>query len=283
MLLRLVHAVAPDARVLVTRATDSGGKNKKKACVVLLGWGGSKARHLTRVRSFYEKDCEEKVDTVISFTMPLLAPELVRKVLIKQIVDEIPASGDVLVHSFSNNGMWAFGEICEEIENRNGKIAQPKRLIVDSAPAFFYEKIGIVATAEKYQPVILSTLLNRDQYRHPILTPILKSLLIFFGVTAKFLYLLPGGASIVPDLISRSVYLRDKCPPLPSLFLYGGEDRLIPEYLITDYIDALKKRYDENHTPIQIVKFERAKHVSSFWDKETRNEYRTIVKTFLKH
>ena len=60
MILRIVHSIAPSSRILVTRA-GSRPDNQHRACVVILGWGGSKARNLTKVRAFYEKDCKEKV------------------------------------------------------------------------------------------------------------------------------------------------------------------------------------------------------------------------------
>ena len=186
---------------------------------------------------------------------------------------------DVVVHAFSNNGTWVYGEMCQEIENQ-GDRSEIQKLIIDSAPAFFFEHISLIDAVEKYQPVILSTLLNKDQYRHTVLTPIIKVGLFLVGGFAKIVYRLPLGQYIVPDLIKLSLYLRDECKLIPTLFIYGSDDKLIPEHLITDFSDSLRSRNDEG-SPIEGVRFEGAKHVSSFWDKTSRQEYRSKVSQFL--
>lgn len=276
MMLKLVNFLAPASKVLVTRnkAADSGSK-----CVVILGWGGSKARNLTRVRSFYSDS--EKVEKVVSFSMPLWAPEFVRKLLVRKVVDELSngsdgGKGEVVIHAFSNNGTWVYGEICQELENRGTCKSTTKKLIIDSAPAFFYEHISLLEAVDRYQPVILSTLLNKDIYQHAILTPMIKAGLLLTGGAAKILYRLPLiGQHIVPDLIALSVYLRDECEPAPTLFIYGSEDGLIPPHLIEDFMGAWSSR-----VPIEKVIFE-SKHVASFWDMASRDVYRSKVSKFV--
>ena len=274
-MLKFVNYLAPASTVLVSRGARTGTKS-----VVILGWGGSKARNLHKVREFYE--ASDNVGDVISFSMPLWAPEFIRKALVRRIVEFLPKRGsgtDVVVHAFSNNGTWVYGEMCQEIENQ-GDRSEIQKLIIDSAPAFFFEHISLIDAVEKYQPVILSTLLNKDQYRHTVLTPIIKVGLFLVGGAAKIVYRLPLGQYIVPDLIKLSLYLRDECKLIPTLFIYGSDDKLIPEHLITDFSDSLRTRNDEG-SPIEGVRFEGAKHVSSFWDKTSRQEYRSKVSQFL--
>ncbi len=268
-MLRLIELVAPAAVVKKALGASPG-----RYCVVLLGWGGSKARHLNRVREFYLS--RPSVGSVVSFSMPLWAPQFVRTALVKNLMRSIDSKARVICHAFSNNGTWVYGELGLEL-NKEG--AQIERVVIDSAPYFKYETMPLGEAVAKYQPVILSTLLNKDVYHHPVYTPILKAILYTMGLGIKSLYTIPVlGPALVPDLITLSLHLRDDTNPIPTLFVYGKEDKLIPPTETEDFAAALERR----GVPTQRQLFDEAKHVSAFYDKSTREEYKKILDTFFQ-
>ena len=99
------------------------------------------------------------------------------------------------------------------------------------------------------------------------------------GLGIKSLYTIPVlGPALVPDLITLSLHLRDDTNPIPTLFVYGKEDKLIPPTETEDFAAALERR----GVPTQRQLFDEAKHVSAFYDKSTREEYKKILDTFFQ-
>ena len=90
--------------------------------VLILGWGGSNCSQLEAIQKFWRQQ-----------GLPTLATTFCFHVIEKQLADIrafIPPGSDVLVHAFSNNGMYLLQHLCQEAD-------RPWRLagvIVDSAP-----------------------------------------------------------------------------------------------------------------------------------------------------
>jgi hypothetical protein len=277
LVVSLMGFLAPASRSLVI-SKQTGTK-----CIVILGWGGSKVKNVSRIREFYSG--QASVRTVVSFSMPLWAPEFARKHLISHLCDEVASAKteEVLVHSFSNNGTWAYGEMSQELSNRRGDDAKRNtfhisKLVIDSAPYYYYEPIGLAKSVAEYQPVILSVLLNKAVYHHYIYTPILTAILTVLGGTAQAIYMLPFGLGqcLIPDFLLLSLYLKDESPAVPTLFLYGNCDRLIPPEQVLDYVDALRRRFPPE-IPIEAEALDGAQHVQGFFNRDTRDAYKAKV------
>ena len=88
--------------------------------VLILGFGGSKVRNYKRLERYY---AAMDVNT-ITFVMPLLTPKFLRVMYMDEVLRNVKdvvldSSGDdngLLVHSFSNNGIWAYGEYCVQVQ-----------------------------------------------------------------------------------------------------------------------------------------------------------------------
>jgi hypothetical protein len=277
LVVSLMGFLAPASRSLVI------SKQTGNRCVVILGWGGSKVKNLSRIREFYSS--QASVRTVVSFSMPLWAPEFARKHLISHLCDEVASAKteEVLVHSFSNNGTWAYGEMSQELSKRRGDDSKRNtfhisKLVIDSAPYYYYEPIGLAKSVAEYQPVILSVLLNKAVYHHNIYTPILTAILTVLGGTAQAVYMLPFGLGsfLIPDFLLLSLYLKNDSPAVPTLFLYGNRDRLIPPEQVLDYADALRRRFPPG-TTVDTETLDGVQHVAGFFDSSTRDQYKAKV------
>ncbi len=268
MLLRFIELLSPAAAVKKVVIQPKGG-----ICMVLLGWGGSKTRHLNKIVKFYSS--RPSVGSIVTFSMPLWAPQFVRNVLVKNLRRIVEKDARIMCHAFSNNGTWVFGELGKELA-KDG--AQIERVVIDSAPYFKYSAMSLKEAVENYQPVVLSTLLNKNIYHHPLFTPPLKVILYTMGLGVKVIYSVPVlGPAIVPDLISLSAHLRDKIN-IPTLVIYGRKDKLIPPSEVEGFASALESR----GVPVEKHIFEHAKHVSGFYDEGSREEYKNTVSTFFK-
>ncbi|KAJ4785270.1 alpha/beta-Hydrolases superfamily protein [Rhynchospora pubera] len=130
----------PDPRAYQVSG-DNCSSIKSKAVVVLLGWLGSKQRHLKKYAEWYTS----KGYHVITFTFPMSDVVSYRvggkaerdlELLASHLANWVEEEGGSLVfHTFSNTGWLAYGGILEKLRKKDpSSIDKIKGCIVDSAP-----------------------------------------------------------------------------------------------------------------------------------------------------
>jgi hypothetical protein len=128
--------------------------------------------------------------------------------------------------------MYAYAEIC--------KLGfAPSKMIIDSAPFLRYYQLSAFEEAEGLSRVCTSILLNKSIYHHYLITPVVKFSLLIYCTIMNL-----ANSVILNEDSDRSndLYLSDKTPNIPSLFIYSTGDKLIPPTEIQNYTNMLRKR-----------------------------------------
>lgn len=270
LLKSICYRLYPDARIRTSSTTN----NQK--LIVLLGWGGSVPRNLKKLEDFYDS---RNVRTV-SFIMPLGCFKFIRDFLLDDLINTInqnqnSKNSSIYVHSYSNNGLWAYGELSQRLNEVNGNI---EKLIIDSAPHFIYEPVSIHVEATLLTKVVTS-IVSKGSYYHPIYTPMIYTGLIITSSTSRLITnicrLLNMPNIFIPDLIQLSTYLRDKSPSIDTLFIYSSGDMLISP----NTINVFQSFWKDRKVPVQSVEFgDDVPHTSSFY--KYTNEYKSLISNF---
>ena len=298
------------------------GRNKAaNRAVLVLGWGGSKPRSISRIADFY---AERGVDTV-SFIMPLVIPHFARMALLRPIVlhlQQLRGQGveSFDVHAFSNNGCWAWATLSDMLDGpatattaattaasataSATALGVPAlgRLVLDSGPQLFYEDIGIHEEVRVFSRVLTSIVLGRAEYQHAIVTPALKLLLYCTSTFHRIIRLVQQFVpwlNIVPPYLQMNHYLRDGMPAVPTRFMYSADDGLIPASSIHTFSAELRIRLaaagHSTYTAIEQGQGQRqglpmvtekvfrgVGHTAPYFDRSTRDEYREDLSNFLQ-
>ena len=258
--------------------------------VVILGWGGAKKRQLEKIRRFYND--EMGVDTIVQ-VMSFPAPSFVHAHFedsICELIDKHYASCLVapciekevhtttrtlrhpMLHVFSNNGSWSYASLCQRSD-----FPRPKAVIFDSAPHFIFNRADVLTQKDDLTRVVVSIILQRAQYHHAVLTPLLTPVISVLLYLSEFVLRVQGSYRIVPDLVSYSLFLRDESPIVPSLFIYSSGDRLCNQSKIEEFIAARRSR----GVPCRAEKFGTdVEHICGHF--KYADVYKGIVKSFLQ-
>lgn len=278
----------------VRKGVVGSAKQAERKLVLLLGWGGSSQRNLEKVINFYsQRGCD-----TISIVMPLGVPHAMRDVVVEDLASEIAAANKgkgkdkdkdrkVLVHSFSNNGIWVYAGLQQKIAKSQGKLPVIEKAIFDSAPYFIYEEVSMASEVAIMSRVLTSVILGKPVYQHPIVSPVVSCALFVCSVFYRTAFRIQTNVpflhnKIVTDYLGMNNYLRDQCALPSSLFMYSADDKLISEDMVLGYTDALQKRFDEGgrKKDCECVRFTDVGHVSAFYDRKTRDEYREKIDSF---
>ncbi len=277
---------------VVYRRSDVPANGAQRPFVLILGWGGSKARQVEKIAEFYDKN---GVDST-SFIMPLGIPNFARAALVEDLARNLPrhsSTGKIkpmYVHSFSNNGAWTYAALCMLQDETGGKIISGaevvKGLIMDSAPHVFYEHWDIKSEVHIYSRVVTSIILGRAQYDHYIVSPIVRSWLYIaciFHRVLRFVQQISPWINIVPPYIAMNLFLRDKTPAVPTLMMYSKDDGLVSHEHVEKYTHALRQRYvatGENGALVRSMRFSGVEHTAPFFARTTRDQYRDELLRF---
>lgn len=266
---------------VVRRCTPTlQGKDKEvhqhhhRPIALLLGWGGAKASSLNKQRDYYTS----KGFATVVHVMPLGVLGFIRSQYEQEIMENIetlscsmrPKEGiDVdkrtveLVHCYSNNGIWTLAGLCRNFGLR------AKNIIFDSTPGLYFEcqsRMYVMKICE----VFVSSILAKDVYWHPLLSPFMLLVLyplIQIGNMTVLLQKLVG-VNLVSDIVDFNLYLRDHPKDIINddcrcLFVYSSGDKLLPSWLIEEYIENIKNR---GVSDVMIKTFgDDVPHTSSFY------------------
>jgi len=210
--------------------------------VLLLGWGGSKPRHLRKIVEYYkQKDAQ-----VTTFIMPMGVPLFVREALENKLVETLTEAQQshsaqsptppFVCHVYSNNGIWVYGSLIQRKD-----FPPVHKVILDSAPYLWYDKGGLLDEAKGLTPVITSVVLQKPVYNHPTVSPLVQSSLVLFLVASRFFEALqslsPMYLRLVADMVGLNNYLlsKAKLPQDGFLVVYSTGDKLIAKENIIDF------------------------------------------------
>jgi hypothetical protein len=217
--------------------------NVKSPIVLVLGWGYSKPRHLSRICSIYAK---RNASTVL-YIRPLWAPEFIRRYFeddIASLIREHSANAPIIVHSFSNNGIWTYSSLC-----RRGILTQHDKVIIDSAPHLWYEPLTVRQEALMYTVVTLKSMSFTGlikKFEKPLLLNTFTLLLACCHIVKCCQGLL--GIIVIGDVYEMNRYIRDDLAQVPTLFIYGKGDTLVEWPFIEEFIDRWKLRNENIET-----------------------------------
>jgi hypothetical protein len=253
-------------------------KSIDKKLVLITGFGGSSQRNFNKLVNYYTN----REFAVVTFIMPLAVPLFVRDILENRLFSTISQMKmkNLYVHSFSNNGIWVIGSLLKQ-----QSLPKIQRIVIDSAPAFYYEELKIDDEVNILSRVLVSVILNGPTYTHPFYTPITKTLLfsILYGskffTTIEKIFFPVIQLKFVPKFIDLNYYIKDNFPIIPTLFIYSNDDNLVSKEYIVDFISKIKPKFiDNNSALLQEFSVDKVPHVGIFYHRN--KEYQELLDKF---
>lgn len=228
-------------------------QEKSKTVVVLLGWLGSKQKHLSKYAEWYT----EKGFHAITFTFPMAEilsykvggkaeeqVELLTKHLVEWMEEE--HGKNIVFHTFSNTGWLTYGVILEKLQNMDASLTDRiKGCIVDSAPVAAPDPqvwaSGFSAALLKKNSI--ATKGNTDLNPRTVseIKPAISetALLLLLEKVFNVVLNLPTINRRLSDVMGR---LSSQQPPsCPQLYIYSSADRVIPARSVEMFMEEQRK------------------------------------------
>ncbi|MBA0750958.1 hypothetical protein Gogos_002332 [Gossypium gossypioides] len=253
---------------------------KSRTAVVLLGWLGSKQKHLKKYADWYTS----RGYHVITFTFPMIdivnyqdggKAEKDVDMLVNHLADWLEEEyGENLVfHTFSNTGWLTYGVILEKFQKQDPSLmGRIRGCIVDSAPvaaldpqvwasgfsAAFLKKHSVATKGfpGSVEPG-MGTLVGKKEVSEPKPALTEAALLVvlekFFGVVLNF----PGVNRRLSNVLGL---LSSGQPNCPQLYIYSSADRVIPAKRVESFIEEQKRSGRE----VRACNFVSTPHVDHF-------------------
>ncbi|KAJ8759303.1 hypothetical protein K2173_006823 [Erythroxylum novogranatense] len=292
--LYISHLPEPNA-FDITGASNCSSE-KSRTVVVLLGWLGSKQKHLKKYaewytsRGFHAITFTFPVGEILSYRVGGKAEkdiELLVEHLANWLEEELQKK--LVFHTFSNTGWLTYGVILEKLQKQDPSLlGRIGGCIVDSAPvaipdpqvwasgfsAAFLKKSSVAtkmhskSDESNVEPSlgIRTTVEPKPALAEAALLFILKK---FFGVVLN----LPSVNRRLSDVLN---VLSSRQPRCPQLYIYSSADRVIPAGSVESFIEEQRKAGLE----VRACNFVSTPHVDHF-----RNDpklYTTQLTEFLE-
>ncbi|EEF49624.1 transmembrane protein 53 [Ricinus communis] len=272
------HLPEPDA-IDVSGSSDCSSA-KSRTVVVLLGWLGSKQKHLKKYAEWYTS----RGFHVITFTFPMseiLSYQVGGKaeqdidLLVNHLADwlEEEHGKNLVFHTFSNTGWLTYGVILEKFQQQDPSLMEKiKGCIVDSAPvaapdprvwasgfsAAFLKKNSVASKVHlNSRESSVEVSVGRKTFVEPKPAATEAALLVilekFFGVVLN----LPTVNRRLSDVLSL---LSSGQPTCPQLYIYSSADRVIPARSVETFIEEQRKVGHE----VRACNFVSTPHVDHF-------------------
>ncbi|XVF01744.1 hypothetical protein REPUB_Repub04eG0115100 [Reevesia pubescens] len=271
----------PEPSAIDVSGTSDCSSAKSRTVVVLLGWLGSKQKHLKRYAEWYTS----RGYHVITFTLPMIdiisyqaggKAEQNIDMLVNHLADwleEEEHGKNLVFHTFSNTGWLTYGAILEKFQKEDPSlIGRIRGCIVDSAPvaapdpqvwasgfsAAFLKKHsfatkGFASTSESD----IGALVDKREVSQPKPAVTEAALLLvlekFFEVVLK----LPGVNRRLSDVLGL---LSSGQPTCPQLYIYSSADRVIPADSVESFIEKQRRAGRE----VRACNFVSTPHVDHF-------------------
>ena len=244
MMRSLLRRLCPDANPRIVMGTNVGASSAPSPIVLILGWGGAKHRNLNKLVTFYAKNGITSVSTTAPLFVPRAVEQFFEDEAVRLVQQAMKVHGQnqakvpVYAHMFSNNGSWSFHNFMFRKDISFDKI------VWDSGPSTFYETRSVFYESKGLSQVFVSIILNKNQYTHPVLTPLLRMVIIpLLYVLRTVLYVQDmAGAEWFPNYKNRNIALRDGTPLIPTLFMYSLGDELVEPQAVVRFKGEIEKR-----------------------------------------
>ncbi|KAF8769050.1 hypothetical protein HU200_006972 [Digitaria exilis] len=233
--------------------------DKSQTVVVLLGWLGSRQKHLKRYADWYTS----RGFHAVTFTLPMSEilsynlggkaeknVEMLSEHLAGWVREE--SGKKIIFHTFSNTGWLCYGVILENLQRQDASAVEKiKACIVDSAPVAAPDpqvwasgfstalmKKNSVATKGIGSNDSRSDVLVVESNTEPKLAAmeavLLSALETFFDVVLNY----PKINRRLSDVMEL---LSSKQPRCPQLYIYSSADRVIPAKSVESFIEGQRR------------------------------------------
>ncbi|KAJ9561990.1 hypothetical protein OSB04_007150 [Centaurea solstitialis] len=273
-----------------------GEDRRSVVTVVVLGWLGSKQKHLRRYAEMYNVFGMDAV-TFAASVSDVLSFDLGRRIetRIAALTDELVAWLEekekdgrerfLIFHTFSNTGWLTYGSILNRLQGRPELLEKIKGCVVDSggdpeldpkvwAAGFSTAMLKKQSSAVNSSPEPMETqndATNANAYeKKPLFIEVL--LLAFFEKFFAFLLEFPDVKKRLTKITST---LTKNQPFYPQLYLYSTTDKVIPSHRIESFAD-LQKKLGRNVTTFNFKSTPHVDHYRTFPDT-----YTSLIQDFL--
>ncbi|XP_022724924.1 uncharacterized protein LOC111281450 isoform X2 [Durio zibethinus] len=264
----------PEPSAIDVSGTSDCSSAKSRTVVVLLGWLGSKQKHLKRYAEWYAS----RGYHAITFTFPMIdiisyqaggKAEQDIDILVNHLADWLEGEHgkNLVFHTFSNTGWLTYGVILEKFQKQDPSLmGRIRGCIVDSAPvaapdpqvwasgfsAAFLKKHsfatkGFASSSESD----MGASVGKREFSEPKPAVTEAALLLvlekFFEVVLNF----PGVNRRLSDVLGL---LSSGQPTCPQLYIYSSADRVIPADYVESFIEKQKRSGREGKTQCYILK-----------------------------
>ncbi|KAK8564105.1 hypothetical protein V6N12_036236 [Hibiscus sabdariffa] len=270
----------PEPSAIDVSGSSDCSSAKSRTVVVLLGWLGSKQKHLKRYAEWYTS----RGYHAITFTFPMIdiisyqaggKAEQNVNMLVNHLADwlEEEYGKNLVFHTFSNTGWLTYGVILEKFQNQDPSlIGRIRGCIVDSAPvaapdpqvwasgfsAAFLKKHSV---ATKGFPVSRESDAGTEVGEKEVSAPkpavtevaLLAVLEKFFDVVLN----IPGVNRRLSGVLG---VLSSGQPTCPQLYIYSSADQVIPANHVESFIEKQKRSGRE----VRACNFVSTPHVDHF-------------------
>ncbi|KAL8231084.1 hypothetical protein R6Q57_000862 [Mikania cordata] len=265
--------------------------------VVVLGWLGSKQKHLRRYAEMYNMFGMNAV-TFAASVNDVLGFDLGRKMeaRVAALTDELVSwlekkENDgrerfLIFHTFSNTGWLAYGSILNMLQDRVELVEKIKGCVVDSGgdpeldPKVW--AAGFTTAMLKKQSSAVNSSFEAEDIQNraanvniDVKEPLFIESLLLTLFEKLFMYLLE-----LPDIKKRltkvTTILSENQPSYPQIYLYSTSDKVIPFQKIESFAEHQKKLGRR----VTTFNFKSTPHVDHY--RTFPDTYRSLIRNFLE-
>lgn len=235
-----------------------GSPDKSQTVVVLLGWLGSKQKHLKRYADWYTS----RGFHVVTFTLPMSdivsynvggKAEKNVEMLSEHLADWVREEDGkkIVFHTFSNTGWLCYGVILENLQRQDpSAVEKIKGSIIDSAPVAVPDSqvwaLGFSAAIMKKHSVATKgaapntrsdvVVVESQKDIRPAATEA-----VLLSALEKFFDLILNYPAINRRLSGVMELLSSNQPNCPQLYIYSSADRVIPAKSVESFVEKQRK------------------------------------------
>ncbi|CAH2053261.1 unnamed protein product [Thlaspi arvense] len=271
----------PETSAIDLSGNSSCSSEKNRTVVVLLGWLGSKQKHLKKYADWYTS----RGYHVITFTLPMnevMSYQVGGKAekniesLVNHLADWLDEEQqkNLVFHTFSNTGWLTYGAILEKFQKQDSSLMRRvKGCIVDSAPvaaadptvwasgfsAAFLKKNSIATkgSASSSCESNMGARINGINFSEPKPAATETALLLILEKFFAVILNLPKVNRRLTDVLDTLSSAQPRCP---QLYIYSSADRVIPAGQVESFIVEQRKAGHE----VRACNFISSPHVDHF-------------------